>query len=102
MIDGRNSKLNIIKERISELKGKTEEFTQHITYRMKRQTICRVERGGKNLKSTGIRIRVFQIYLIQVSNGKNSREGETQYSKRYRLRTFEERQMFSYRKHSEV
>ena len=102
-----NSKPNVIKERISELKGQAEEFTQHITYRMKRQTMCGVEIGGKNLKSTGIRIRVFKIYSIQVADGKNSEEGETQYSKRYKLRIFEERHGFltesmSLRKHPKV
>jgi len=36
MIDGISSRLDIIKERISDLKAKSEEFTQHITHRDKR------------------------------------------------------------------
>jgi len=36
MIDGISSRLDIIKERISDLKAKSEEFTQHITHIDKR------------------------------------------------------------------
>ena len=36
MIDGINSRLDVIKERISDLKARSDEFTQHITHRDKR------------------------------------------------------------------
>lgn len=46
MMEGTHSRLNIIKERISESKGKIEEFTQHITHRDKRGKMCVWGGGG--------------------------------------------------------